>query len=1048
LSLDISFGRDVLYTVLAIFAGQTVDSTARIGGNISNKRTAMTSDGSRIDLERALLALPLEMGNAHPHADVFVETVLRRWLALEQVTNEDPSTTTTNATSIDVTDEQVHKAQFGYGNVDDDGHVMLPLGVQLRMLLDDACMQNQLVTKACLTRVTMAEEIKTISRKLRYMIQQKETARTGAVWFMVDCHVLQYQSREGLGLPINVVARNPSTGERLTLQVDNVILPRHVHTILPAKGVTCFSPARNVAVSSSSSLEQRSMPDTQLASQVGGMAQLESALSGLTARLCLTKEGSKQMLALVEAPRVISRFRRLFRNANLAVFVNVTPTALKFSVNIGAMDAHRGALKRAVLSALRARPTLVHELEQTQSVLRVVMKQVHGFHKESFSWTDFIWLLRGSQNPFVVTELRPGNQVVATPVAEDGGENPVFDWVGQVRYEPTKQAYYSRKLQMSHVCRLDGKYMIVMIYDVETTSGDTLRRAFAYDPSTQCEYHVGRPGESAGPEGLVCELAPGENWSEWVQTLDLGDPITPCLSLRVLNRQAFHTEEVGCAEIPLTMATENPGVASEMWVPVKKTNNSNEENGSQGLVCGRVHVVVQFDRLTRTRARLDALQQQQQQFSQHQRLGQGGDSALLVGNKSMSGNIPGNLVMTSDEDDDVDDGRYFEVEQDLNETKESGLSLFDDVADNAWDAGMRTLGDQSFGLVDSANHKALTARERAFEAMKLREDVEAVAKRLSESERQRQQLEQSCRTHEVELRRARREAEQQQDKIIDLTKKAAKEQPSRPGQFAGRQTHLDFEEKEAKRKEELRDLKRLEDENKQMRSELDRRGDYVSQEVQLLRKQLAQKELDLRNEGLDKKRRLAETERELAAAQHEAAQALGQARRQVLEGSGMVGSSAVSSRLQRTRRLEARQKREGRLQASMGLQYASYVRDLQNVLVALRSQLERRRPEDPDRALASLDKFLTLQAQGPPRSAGKLPCADFEEALLNFGLRITAHEADMLGTHFDTEGDDGVDVDEFMDGIRGQVGDAVAAAAVGSGVNAVRANMSGGDSSG
>jgi hypothetical protein len=478
-------------------------------------------------------------------------------------------------------------------------------------------------------------------------------------------------------------------------------------------------------------------------------------------------------------------------------------------------------------------------------------------------------------------------------------------------------------------------------------------------------------------------------------------------------------------------------------------------------VRGRVHGVVQFDRLTRMRARLDAIQQQAQ-LNQH-RDGQNewlADGALLVGHKHTGGgdNVAGNHVMLTQGEDD---GRYFDDDDDAfaydgNQLDLTAMFGATQTSGAAWDAGLRTtstLGhDSSFGMVDSADQKALAARERAFEAMKQREDVQTVAKRLAESERQRQQLENSCRTHEIELRRARREAEQQQDKIIDLTKKVSKEKPERPGQFAGRQTYLDYEQKEAQRKDELRDLKKLKDENRQMREELERRGDFVSQEVQLLRKQLAQKEMDLRNEALDKQRRLANTERDLAAAQSDAAKALDEARRHVVLGrSGMVeskdsgGGGGVPSRLQRARRLEARQKRERRLQASMGPQYGSYVRDLQNVLVALRSQLERRRPEDPDKALASLDKFLTLQAQGPPHSAGKIPSADFEEALLNFGLRVTAHEADMLGTHFDTEGDGGVDVDEFMDGLRGQVGDAgLAGAAAGSGVNAVRVYQSGG----
>lgn len=123
------------------------------------------------------------------------------------------------------------------------------------------------------------------------------------------------------------------------------------------------------------------------------------------------------------------------------------------------------------------------------------------------------------------------------------------------------------------------------------------------------------------------------------------------------------------------------------------------------------------------------------------------------------------------------------------------------------------------------------------------------------------------------------------------------------------------------------------------------------------------------------------------------------------------------------------------LKARLGPDYAPYLREIQQAIASITNQLDRRRSCGSDGPLRSLERMLTLHAG----AGGKISEADFVHLLEDFDIRLESSAIMLLVQRFDIDGDGFIDINEFVDGIHGDIGDASnMISAGGAAMNAVR----------
>jgi len=307
--------------------------------------------------------------------------------------------------------------------------------------------------------------------------------------------------------------------------------------------------------------------------------------------------------------------------------------------------------------------------------------------------------------------------------------------------------------------------------------------------------------------------------------------------------------------------------------------------------------------------------------------------------------------------------------------------------------------------VGKALESATKARELSRLVEQLRDEVSGAKARLAESEHARDTLERNMRVNEDRLRAARTEIEQRQRKLDEATSLARGRAPRLPR--SGNQEDFEEHQKQVHEHEtRLRELDRLREENDNLRSITDVREGRLQSELRDLHKKLKETEFRLRTETLEKQDLLQQAERASIGAQA-----------RLMRVAERASNGWSGQRRSREERDRDRRRRERELQASLGAAFETYKSDLDECLFNVEQQLAARRPERPEQPLGALEKLLEMSAL-PNRREPTVSSAEFQETLINFGLKVRHKDMEMLVTHFNTHAQNELSVDEFLDALR------------------------------
>ena len=314
-------------------------------------------------------------------------------------------------------------------------------------------------------------------------------------------------------------------------------------------------------------------------------------------------------------------------------------------------------------------------------------------------------------------------------------------------------------------------------------------------------------------------------------------------------------------------------------------------------------------------------------------------------------------------------------------------------------------GDEAVAEVDgleAAEDALVSASDYSLLAQRLRKEVEEATQKLSDSEKSRSKLMDTCRTHERDLLRTRRELEKQQEKLLAAAKIAEKQAPQRPGRSASTSERNEYKSLQSAHEEKLRELTALRRENERLRKETEARGEGLVAEVGELKSRLRRTEADLRDEVSAKKELLLQLEEAAAEAQHAA--------RLGMKRASVGGKSRRTQKKQASRRRQMKQRMD-LLKHRLGNQFQAYAGALQQSLRGICTVMLKRRPDNPKKPLAGLVSIL--RAAG--NENGQIAARDMEEVLLDFGVRLSRQEMEMMCTHYDVEGKECVELEDLVD---------------------------------
>ena len=317
-------------------------------------------------------------------------------------------------------------------------------------------------------------------------------------------------------------------------------------------------------------------------------------------------------------------------------------------------------------------------------------------------------------------------------------------------------------------------------------------------------------------------------------------------------------------------------------------------------------------------------------------------------------------------------------------------------------------GDEAVQLstedLDGADEALMSANDYSLLAQRLRKEVEEATKKLQESETSRSKLMDTCRMHERDLLQTRRDLEQQQEKLLQATNAAEKHPPKRPGRSATKAELAEFNELQDAHRAKLKELSDLRKENERLSKETDARGDQLLNEVSELKSRLKETEATLREEVIAKTELLSQLHEATTAAQTSAQQSVKRA----------YISQARKKKPSHRHHMERRRAKAQRmrfLKERMGNQYEAYKGALNGSLKSICSVLIKRRPDNPKKPLAGLANIL----QSAAAENGTIAERDLQDVLLDFGVRLTKHELEIICTHYDVEGNQNVVLDDFVE---------------------------------
>jgi len=330
-------------------------------------------------------------------------------------------------------------------------------------------------------------------------------------------------------------------------------------------------------------------------------------------------------------------------------------------------------------------------------------------------------------------------------------------------------------------------------------------------------------------------------------------------------------------------------------------------------------------------------------------------------------------------------------------------------------------GDEAFAPPDDGesnvairkNYKAArSAQDYSVLAQRLRDEMADTKAKLAESEKDRQRLEEACRANEDRLRHTRNEIERQRRKLEEAEALTNNEQPRPPKRGASHEDRQEHSKLKLEHQAKLHEIEMLKSENNKLRVVTDTRESRLMQEMNQLRAKLEEIELKHRLEVTEKQELLSRIEKANVDAHVNLANS----------ANGPYNTNIGYNQKQyrkksKDERDRERMKRDRWLQDRLGKKYNTYKAELDSCLAQLESSLTSRRPDKPDQPLQSLERLMLANAS-PNRNTQCIPADAFQEVLLDFGLRIKPADMELLITHFDTNGDNKLSIDDFMDSLR------------------------------
>ena len=866
-----------------------------------------------------------------------------------------------------------------------NGVIQLSVGEQMRFLISDACVtcKTTNVSRSTLGHMINPGAVQEISKKLRLILEAQQRAREGPIMHLVDffdCSPVATTDRVALIKRCFQAART-----------NGIIKKEDMEELMrcPIEGVRIV--ARDTVSNRCFEIHDVVISKTQ---------DLRNYLYDLSKRLVFQKsqssEGDRLDLCVVECPHVVQFVREILDScSDLPFFHRVTNTSIHFLINSqregeSTKQALSQIYKTHVLEALRQQQgnRIATSLSGISSALTVVIEESQGDFKEEISWSDFVAHLAERRNIFVKVEVIPSGDIYDTPLSRDGGFNPVFESSVKVPFTPpTVKQQGFLQTRASKIC---GRYMIAFVRSSEDPSSKRLS-VCAFDPKTNDEFLLvcvdaalketisrrpntknriwGSPKRSKEAQSPSNQLD-DKNRSEWVTTSEQ-------VVLEIAGSKAYQDNE-------------KDGISLDEHFPLQDND-----------AWGQLLKLVKLGRCLTPQVRFTLLNQMGDL-----------DNPLDIGNASFPIsfilNHPGRVI-----------DKVITVRNNLRKAVgELRVTFrFDDTysdlptVEDLEDAFASTTGGDESVPIDysSLGKTPSTEKDYSVIAMRLREEVNDIKSKLAESESAKYKLEQSFRLQEDKMREAKSDLVLQQRRLEIAQEETYSNEPKPPKRNAKPEDHETHSHMLKEHNIKLAELEKMRSENHRMRMLADARDAQNRDNINSLKKQLTETEIKLRMEIVEKEQLLGQVDKVNLKTQQQTMEKV----ETLNQVAGVKNTRILSAKQQK--QLEAKRERRSKwLRDRLGSrEYKLYQAELETALQTIQEQICSRRPEKPELPLRSMEHLLIADA----KISGKELCITgelFEQVLVSFGIVLKTSDMEMIVTHFDTGGDNNVNLDDFI----------------------------------
>ena len=345
----------------------------------------------------------------------------------------------------------------------------------------------------------------------------------------------------------------------------------------------------------------------------------DAAISDLLSRLRLVRDTVKKAeLVLAEDAKFLQQFKTLLDGATLPFFSILDETTLRFEVD-GSLVKPTSFLRSVVFGALRSNKAVFAFITNVISSLHISISTYNDGIKESYTWTEFLFHLTNSRNPFFTAQLLPkyikpehyyfdasvddksafkGDEdeddslaIHKGPVDFDGAPCPT--WNKSFDFNFKLPLITSCKVISTEIAKIkvNGKptYMVVMIRETKLKSRGNIGFFFLtlYDPKSATEYQCGLRKintDSMDPNyttlynhfhnpGIITDKKRFSDCTAFVAENDLlvlGPAITPRIEFNVYNSNGNIEELLGSCQVSVSSILSGIGHADARWVTLSQ----------------------------------------------------------------------------------------------------------------------------------------------------------------------------------------------------------------------------------------------------------------------------------------------------------------------------------------------------------------------------------------------------------------------------------------------------------------------------------------------